>query len=74
MLQQQTLQQLRQLKLTGMAEAFELQMNQPGTYDELSFEERIANLMANEITYRENGLDHNAGHFDRKATYLSRQS
>ena len=54
MLQQQTLQQLRQLKLTGMAEAFELQMNQPGTYDELSFEERMANLMANEITYRGN--------------------
>lgn len=54
MLPKQTLQQLRQLKLTGMAEAFELQLNQPGTYDDLSFEERLAQLIAYEITYREN--------------------
>ena len=35
---QHTLQQLRALKLTGMADAFEQQQDQPSTHDELSFD------------------------------------
>ncbi|MFT5419997.1 MAG: hypothetical protein ACI9D5_000738 [Candidatus Endobugula sp.] len=37
MLETQSLQQLRQLKLTGLADALELQFTQPNTYDELFF-------------------------------------
>jgi DNA replication protein DnaC len=54
MLQQQSLTQLGQLKLTGMASALALQFNQPNTYDDLSFEERIGLLIAQEITSRDN--------------------
>lgn len=53
MLQQPTLQQLRELKLTGMAQALEEQMNQPQS-NSLSFEERIAFLLDREISYRKN--------------------
>ena len=41
MLQQQSLTQLRTLKLSGMADALDLQWQQPQTYDDLSFDERI---------------------------------
>lgn len=54
MLQQPLLQQLRQLKLTGMAEAVDTQFNQPNTYDDLSFTERLGLMIAQEITHREN--------------------
>ena len=54
MLQQQSLKQLRILKLSGMADALELQWNQPQTYDELSFDERIGLLVNQEVTSREN--------------------
>lgn len=54
MLQQQSLKQLRILKLSGMADALELQWSQPQTYDDLSFDERIGLLVNQEVTSREN--------------------
>ncbi len=54
MLTQQTLQQLRQLKLIGMADSLQAQLDQPMTYDDMSFEERISLMIAHEITYRDN--------------------
>ena len=51
---QQTLQQLRTLKLTGMAHALEQQQAQPATHEELSFEERLGLLVQREITHRSN--------------------
>ena len=53
MLQQHTLEKLHALKLTGMAAAFEQQLAQPAI-EELSFEERFALLLDQEILYREN--------------------
>jgi DNA replication protein DnaC len=53
MLHQQTLESLRQLRLLGMAEAFEQQLVQPKTHD-LSFEERLGLLVDHEMTWREN--------------------
>jgi len=41
-----TLNQLRQLKLTGMASALQTQRDQPGTYEGLSFAERLQLLGA----------------------------
>ncbi len=49
----QTLTQLRQLKLTGMANALVTQQEQPGTYEALSFEERLQILTDNELHDRE---------------------
>ena len=51
---QQTLQHLRSLKLTGMAEALEQQQAQPATHEELSFEERLSLLVDRETNYRHN--------------------
>ena len=53
-MQQQSIKQLRILKLSGMAEALELQWSQPQTYDDLSFDERIGLLVNQEVTSREN--------------------
>jgi len=53
MLQQHSLKQLHQLKLSGMADALELQWNQPQTYDDLSFDERLGLLINQEVTSRE---------------------
>lgn len=50
---QQLLAQLRQLKLTGMADALVMQTEQPGHYDELGFEERIQLLADSEQLERE---------------------
>ena len=36
-----TLNQLRQLKLNGMASALQTQLYQPGTYEGLAFAERL---------------------------------
>ena len=55
MLINQTLEHLRGLKLTAMAEALEEQVEQPQTFD-LSFEERLSLLVMREITDRENRL------------------
>jgi DNA replication protein DnaC len=49
----QTITQLRQLKLSGMANALVTQQEQPGTYEGLSFEERLQILADNEIYDRE---------------------
>ena len=54
MLNNQTLQSLRQLKLTGMADGLEQQLNQPSTHSELSFEERLALMVDREQTHRDN--------------------
>ena len=40
----ETLTRLRSLRLTGMADALNQQLDQPGTYSSLSFEERLALL------------------------------
>jgi DNA replication protein DnaC len=53
MLQHQTLERLRALKLTGMAEALEEQLAQPQTFD-LAFEERLALLIEREQLHRDN--------------------
>ena len=50
----QTLETLRQLKLTGMADGLEHQLSQPGTHAELSFEERLGLLVDRESTQRNN--------------------
>ncbi|MCP5011786.1 MAG: AAA family ATPase, partial [Aestuariibacter sp.] len=49
---QHTLQQLRILKLIGMADALEQQQTQPATHDELCFEERLSLLVDRETTHR----------------------
>jgi DNA replication protein DnaC len=53
MLLQPTLQQLRELKLLGMAQVLEEQINQPQS-SSLSFEERIAFMLDRELSYRKN--------------------
>jgi DNA replication protein DnaC len=54
MMNNQTLQALRTLKLTGMADGLEQQLSQPGTHEELGFEERLALLVDRETCYRDN--------------------
>ncbi|CAD6880834.1 IstB domain-containing protein ATP-binding protein [Methylomonas albis] len=43
-----TLQQLRHLKLSGMASALQTQLEQPGTYEGLAFAERLQFLVDHE--------------------------
>ena len=43
-----TLSQLRQLKLNGMTSALQTQLDQPGTYEGLSFAERLQLLVDHE--------------------------
>ena len=50
---EQTITQLRQLKLSGMANALASQLEHPGTYEGLSFEERLQLLADNESQDRE---------------------
>jgi len=54
MFNNQTLQALRSIKLTGMADGLEQQLAQPSTHAELGFEERLALLVDRETTYRNN--------------------
>ena len=49
----QTLAQLRQLKLSGMAQALQTQLEQVGTYEGLPFVERLSLLLDQEILTRE---------------------
>jgi len=49
----QILNQLRQLKLGGMAGALQIQIEQPGTYEGLSFAERLNLLLEQESLGRE---------------------
>lgn len=53
MLNQQTIQNLRALKLPGMADAFAQQLEQPQA-QQLSFEERLAMMVDRERSHREN--------------------
>ncbi|MDQ5887981.1 MAG: hypothetical protein QG667_1272 [Pseudomonadota bacterium] len=53
MLTQQTISQLRLLKLNAMADAYHLQLAQPATQS-LSFDERLGLLVDQEMTEREN--------------------
>ena len=64
MLDQATLDRLRQLRLTGMAEAFQTQLESPAQYQELSFEERFGLLVDREWNWRE----------DRRVKRLLRQA
>jgi len=50
---EKSIAQLRQLKLNGMANAFNRQNEQPGTYDNLSFVERFQLLIDSEATERD---------------------
>lgn len=61
---QQTLTQLNELRLTGMAEQLNYQFDQPNTYDDLGFIERLSLLVTHEATTRDN----------RKVTRLIRQA
>lgn len=49
----QILSQLRQLKLSSMAGALQTQLEQPGTYEGLSFTERLNLLLEQEALGRE---------------------
>ena len=49
-----TLLQLRQLKLGGMAQALQTQSEHPGTYEGLSFSERLHLLVESEKLERDN--------------------
>ena len=53
MLNQQTTERLRALRLIGMLEAWTQQREQPQTHD-LSFDERFALLVEREVLHREN--------------------
>lgn len=49
----QTLNRLRELKLSGMATALEQQQSQPGTYEDLPFTERLELLLEREYQTRD---------------------
>ena len=51
---EQTITQLRQLKLSGMANALVSQNEQPNTYEGLPFEQRLQLLADSEYQDREN--------------------
>ena len=53
MLAQQTIERLHQLRLTGMAQAFDAQLHDTG-YHALSFEERFGLLVEQEWLHRQN--------------------
>lgn len=53
MLTEHTLSVLRQLKLDGMARAFDEQIEQPGTVGSLSFEERFGMIVDRELNHRD---------------------
>jgi hypothetical protein len=55
---------MQSLRLTGMAEALSQQIEQPNTYEELGFLERLMILINHEATCRDN----------RKVTRLLRQA
>ena len=50
----QLIQQLRTLRVPGMVEALEQQLEQPGTHSDLSFEERLGLMIDRETTHRSN--------------------
>lgn len=50
----QLIQQLRSLRVPGMVEALEQQLEQPATHNDLSFEQRLNLMIDREVTYRSN--------------------
>jgi len=50
----QLINQLRTLRVPGMVEALEQQLEQPGTHSDLSFEERLGLMIDRETTHRSN--------------------
>lgn len=50
----QLIQQLRSLRVPGMVEALEQQLEQPTTHNDLSFEQRLNLMIDREVTYRSN--------------------
>ena len=50
----QLIQQLRTLRVPGMVEALEQQLEQPTTHNDLSFEQRLNLMIDREVTYRSN--------------------
>ena len=48
------IQQLLQLRLTGIVDMLKQQRTQPNTYGELGFEERLSLLIDHEVTLRHN--------------------
>lgn len=50
----QLIQQLRTLRVPGMVEALEQQLEQPATHNDLSFEERLGLMIDRETTHRSN--------------------
>jgi len=50
----QLIQQLRQLRVPGMVEALEQQLDQPSTHNDLTFEQRLNIMIDRELTYRSN--------------------
>ena len=54
----QTLTKLRQLRLSAMAQALQLQLEHPGTYDDLSFLERVDLLINTELENRHQRRQH----------------
>jgi DNA replication protein DnaC len=50
----QLIQQLRTLRVPGMVEALEQQLEQPATHSDLSFEERLGLMIDRETTHRSN--------------------
>ena len=50
----QLIQHLRTLRVPGMVEALEQQLEQPATHNDLSFEDRLGLMIDRETTYRSN--------------------
>ena len=50
----QLIQQLRLLRVPGMVEALEQQLEQPATHNDLTFEQRLNLMIDRELTYRSN--------------------
>jgi len=50
---EQVLTQLKSLKLAGMAQTLQSQCEQSGTYEDLSFHERLGFMLDNELLTRE---------------------
>ena len=57
--------QPRDLRLSAMAHALEIQCSQPHTYAELGFEERLGLLVEQELTEREQRKQHRPSHKPR---------
>lgn len=50
----ETIRKMQEIRLSAMAEAFEIQLQQPERFEQLSFEERLAFLVDHEYDIRRN--------------------